>query len=81
MPCLTSKTALFHRQEAGTMSDDIGSFKPLDPGRVNAIDPIELRYWCSELKCTEGELREAIAKVGEHVAELRQALASLPRRR
>jgi len=63
------------------MSDDLAGFKPLDPGRVNAIDPFELRYWCRELKCTEIELTEAIARVGEHVAEVREVLGSLPRQR
>jgi hypothetical protein len=51
-------------------------FKPLDPGRVNAIDPVEVKYWCKELKCTEDQLAEAVAKVGEHVAEVRQLLSS-----
>ena len=51
-------------------------FKPLDPGRVNAVDPVEVTYWCKELKCTEDELAEAIAKEGEHVAEVRQVLNS-----
>jgi hypothetical protein len=63
------------------MSDDLASFKPLDPGRVNAIDPIELQYWCRELKCSESELMEAIANVGEHVTEVREALGSRPRHR
>jgi len=63
------------------MSDDLASFKPLDPGRVNAIDDIELRYWCRELGCTEHELREAIANVGEHVTQVRQALVSMHRHR
>ena len=63
------------------MSNDLAGFKPLDPGRVNAIDPVELRYWCRELHCTESELSEAIAKVGDHVAEVRQALGLLPRHR
>ena len=54
-------------------------FKPLDPGRVNAVDPVEEKYWCKELKCTEDELAEAIAKVGEHVAEVRQLLLSSDR--
>jgi hypothetical protein len=63
------------------MNDDLAGFKPLDPGRVNAIDAIELRYWCRELECTESELTEAIARVGEHVAEVRVALASRPRHR
>jgi Protein of unknown function (DUF3606) len=51
-------------------------FKPLDPGRVNALDPVEMTYWCKELKCTEDELAAAIAKVGEHVAEVRHFLHS-----
>ena len=59
------------------MRDAQSSFKPLDPGRVNAVDPNELQYWCKELKCTEEELLKAIGRVGEHVAEVRQFLASL----
>jgi hypothetical protein len=58
------------------MRDAQSGFKPLDPGRVNAVDPIELQYWCKELKCTEEQLSKAIGKVGEHVAEVRQFLAS-----
>ena len=56
-------------------------FKPLDPGRVNTVDPVEVKYWCKELKCTEDQLAEAVAKVGEHVAEVRQFLASSDRPR
>ena len=56
-------------------------FKPLDPGRVNAVDPVEAKYWCNELKCTEDELAKAVAKVGEHVAEVRQFLATSSRPR
>ena len=58
------------------MRDDLSSFKPKDPGRVNAVDPVELQYWCKELKCTEEELAKAVANVGEHVAEIRRELAS-----
>jgi hypothetical protein len=43
---------------------------------VNAVDPFEVQYWCKELKCTEDELVKAVAKVGGHVAEVRQFLAS-----
>ncbi|MEP6875617.1 MAG: DUF3606 domain-containing protein [Burkholderiales bacterium] len=60
------------------MLDDLNHFKPLDPGRVNAMDPIELRYWCRELHCTEAELTHAVSKVGEHVTEVREQLASRP---
>jgi hypothetical protein len=58
------------------MNDDLSDFKPLDPGRVNAVDPLEARYWCNELKCTEDELAKAVASVGEHVAEVRRFLAA-----
>ena len=50
-------------------------FEPLDPGRVNVIDPAELQYWCGELHCTEAELKDAVLKVGEHVAAVRDQLA------
>jgi hypothetical protein len=46
------------------------------PGRVNAVDLIEVKYWCKELKCTEGELAEAVAKVGQHLTEVRRFLHS-----
>lgn len=49
-------------------------FKPLDPGRVNTMDPVEKRFWCHELHCTEAELDRAVNKVGDHVAELRPEL-------
>lgn len=58
------------------MRDDLSGFKPLDPGRVNAMDPVELKFWCKEFNCAESELTAAVAKVGEHVAEVRKALAS-----
>lgn len=58
------------------MPDEPIPYTPLDPGRVNSTDPVELRYWCSELDCTEAELEEALSKVGEHVAAVREYLAS-----
>ncbi len=58
------------------MSDHPGDFEPLDRGRVNAMDPVELQYWCRELKCTEAELKDAVAKVGAHVTAVRDQLRS-----
>ena len=58
------------------MSDDLTHFKPLDPGRINPIDPVELAYWCRELNCTEAELAQAVAKAGEHIAAIREYLES-----
>lgn len=56
------------------MPDFRGDFTPLDPGRINAIDPDELVYWCKELGCTDEELKDAVAKAGEHVAAVREQL-------
>ena len=49
-------------------------FTPLDPGRINAMDTVELQYWCKELGCTDEELKDAVAKAGEHVAAVRELL-------
>jgi len=56
------------------MKDDLKHFRPLDPGRINTMDPVELRYWCAALHCTEEQLEEAVERVGEHVAAVRQHL-------
>ena len=58
------------------MPDDLSHFKPLDPGRVDTIDQVELEYWSRELHCTEAELTEALSKVGDHVTAVREYLAS-----
>jgi len=50
------------------------TLKPLDPGRVNTMDPVELRYWAREFGCTEARLIEAVEQVGEHVAAVRERL-------
>lgn len=47
----------------------------MDPGRVHSLDPLELAYWCGELRCTEAQLKAAVAAVGEHVTEVRQHLS------
>jgi hypothetical protein len=52
----------------------------MDPGRVNTMDPAELRYWCDQLHCSEDELKNVVDRVGEHVAAVREALEQrLPR--
>ncbi|MDL9997421.1 DUF3606 domain-containing protein [Variovorax sp. J22P240] len=58
------------------MTVDLSHFKPLDPGRVNAQDPVELQYWCAQFHCTEATLNDALAKVGSHVTAVRDQLAS-----
>ena len=58
------------------MPDIPSDFSPLDPGRINAMDPVEVAYWCGELGCTEAELQAAVARVGDHVTEVRDHLAT-----
>ncbi len=60
------------------MHEDAPAFRPIDPGRVNAMDPVEFAWWARELRCTERQLREAIAAVGEHVTEIRARLERGP---
>ena len=57
-------------------SDDLAHFHPLDPGRINTLDPVELRYWCRQLHCNEAQLHQALAKVGDHVTAVREQLAA-----
>ena len=59
------------------MSEDLAHFQPLDPGRVNAIDPVELRYWCQQVRCNGAQLRDALAKAGDHVTAVREQLAAM----
>ena len=58
------------------MSDPLTHFKPLDPGRVDTIDEVELQYWSQELHCTEAELMQAVSEVGNHITSVREYLAS-----
>lgn len=57
------------------MTDALSHFKPLDPGRIDSIDRVELQYWCKELHCTQAELEAAISSVGEHITAVREYLA------
>jgi len=56
------------------MSHASPAFSPLDPGRVNSMDPVEMEYWCQELECSAETLQAGIDAVGEHVAALRDWL-------
>ncbi|CAG9167315.1 MULTISPECIES: DUF3606 domain-containing protein [Cupriavidus] len=56
------------------MSEQISQFRPLDPGRINLMDPAEVQYWCQELGCTASALEDAVDEVGEHIAAVRAQL-------
>lgn len=50
---------------------------PLDPGRVNVLDPLELAYWCAQMQCNETQLKAAVAAVGVHATQVREQLHRL----
>jgi hypothetical protein len=58
------------------MKDQVAAFHPLDPGRIEIVDPLESAWWCRELHCSEEQLRQAVEHVGAHVAAVREWLES-----
>ena len=58
------------------MDVDLSDFKPLDPGRINTHDPVELKYWCAQLHCSEATLKQAVTDVGDHVTAVRDQLSA-----
>ena len=58
------------------MTEHSQDFHPLDMGRINMSDALEIEYWCRELGCTEAALTDAVATVGEHVAAVREQLGT-----
>ncbi|MBP6817093.1 MAG: DUF3606 domain-containing protein [Burkholderiaceae bacterium] len=50
-------------------------FTPLDPGRIHADDPMEITYWSMQLGCSTTVLTDLVARHGEHVTVVREALA------
>jgi hypothetical protein len=61
------------------MKDQVAAFHPLDPGRIEILDPLESAWWCRELRCSEQQLHQAVEHVGVHVAAVREWLEALPR--
>jgi len=56
------------------MNDSPAGFEPLDPGRIDSQSDDELRYWSTELRCTRAELLQAVSRIGNHVAAVREYL-------
>jgi hypothetical protein len=56
------------------MTDQPDLPKPMDPGRVELMDPMDIDYWCRQFGCTEAQIRDAVAAVGSHVAAVREEL-------
>ncbi|WP_042880140.1 DUF3606 domain-containing protein [Cupriavidus necator] len=60
------------------MIDATSQFRPLDPGRVNLMDPLEVQYWCHELGCSQDDLEHAVDAAGDHIAAVRAQLEENP---
>jgi len=60
------------------MNDRVAAFHPLDPGRIEILDPLESAWWCRELHCSEQQLHQAVEQVGVHVAAVREWLEARP---
>ena len=56
------------------MSDDDRLRPMAQRARINLNDPSEVRYWCTELRCSESQLRDAIHRVGAATVRVRAFL-------
>jgi hypothetical protein len=45
---------------------------PRDRGRIDLSDPREVNWWRKKFDCSEGQLREAVAEVGDSAAIVEQ---------
>ena len=50
------------------MPDNLNERRPLDAARVNIHEAWEIKYWCGKFRCTEAELKRAVAAVGTSAA-------------
>ena len=56
------------------MSDNLDDRGLADRSLISLEQEHELRYWTGALDCTEAQLREAVAAVGNSVDEVKQHL-------
>ncbi len=56
------------------MGDDNRLLPMAQRSRINVNDAPEVRFWCSELRCTESQLRDAVRRVGATTVRVRAYL-------
>jgi hypothetical protein len=56
------------------MSKETVTAIPTDRSRIDIKEPLHVRYWCGELRCTEGQLLDAVKRVGTTVARVQAYL-------
>lgn len=59
------------------MADSLTNRGPQDRSRINVNQSHEVRYWTQELRCTEAQLRNAVARVGVSVDRVRDYLRQI----
>jgi hypothetical protein len=47
---------------------------PRDRSRIHLDDPREVSWWRKQFECSEEQLREAVARVGDSAAKVEQLL-------
>lgn len=52
---------------------------PRDRGRIHLDDPREVSWWRKRFECSEDQLRQAVAQVGDSAAMVEQVLDGRPR--
>src|SRR5687768_1837879 len=57
-------------QERAAMTPETTQAVPTDRAKINLSEPLHVRFWCSELRCTEGQLRDAVRRVGTAVVRV-----------
>lgn len=56
------------------MPDDLHKRRPQDASKISLTEKWEIEYWTHELGVSEAKLREAISKVGNGAAAVREYL-------
>lgn len=51
---------------------------PRDRGRIDMSDPREVNWWRKRFECSEEQLRDAVAEVGDSAAIVEQRLDGRP---
>jgi hypothetical protein len=58
------------------MTETDANPRDLTPKQISLDQPHEVRLWCISLRCTSGELREAVRWVGNSPEKVRAYLRS-----
>ncbi|CAG5086811.1 DUF3606 domain-containing protein [Parvicella tangerina] len=56
------------------MADDLDQKQPEDPTKINVGQQWEIDYWTEKLGVTEKQLKDAVAKVGVMVKDVKAEL-------